>query len=420
MTLCLIFCSSCCKEELTISSEQVQIADPEYSVSDPLHFDSAEALASSVWEYKGDIAVKSSSSPFISFAETIMREPGYEDRPNAILSERFGSVLNSEGEVEFANYLLKVTDVGILYAPTDMADAVRELSKDNDLLSLCGNPVNCYDINSEKKFYTIDGHDGVVLFDTFHFLASEEDCAEKEIMTKSISNNLVNYTLSGPLATFTTPAAGDQKVLFSDPKYCNDTKAFQQDYGVTSDGGLKTKTMKKNNLGIWSKFSNPIEGGITLFSVFEYGTYDDIYINTPDINKVKYGGTAKYVYTISARGTSASSHVPANIYGLVSEGNSLAQSLGLSIQIDGIRFVLNDTNAVTVFLNETKSGTLEKIDYNWPVPIEGRTNCTQSYLGNTDVPNYASYYVVGFLAYGQSTMNYETRGSAIGYNYWAN
>lgn len=206
---------------------------------------------------------------------------------------------------------------------------------------------------------------------------------------------------------------------FSDRKYCNDTKAFQQSYAVASDGGLKTKTMKKNSLGIWNKIDNQIEGGITLFSVFEYGTYDNITSDSPDINKVNYGGVTKYVYTISARGTTAQSHVPSNIFGLLSQGNALAQSMGLSISIDGIRFVLNNTNAVTVFSNMTTSGIFNKIDYNWPVPLSGDTSCTKSYLNRTRVPNYASYYVVGFLAYGQSTRNNETEGTSIRYNYWA-
>lgn len=412
ISLAVTTLSSCTKEDALLPDNSNMFGTTkQFVVSSPLHFDDIPSLVSAM------DSPRTKATNFVSYAETVMNEPGYDEKPNAIFSNRFGSILNSEGEVEFANYFLKVSESGLLFAPLYMKEDVRELCKADDIISKCKDAVRCDDINPDEIFYKIEGHDGIVLYDTFHFL-SKEDNIVKDVVTKSISSNLQQIALKGPLSTFTAPSSGDQKVLFSDSKYCNDTKAFQQSYAVASDGGLKTKTMKKT-LGIWNKIDNQIEGGITLFSVFEYGTFDNITSSTPDINKVDYGGETKYVYTISARGTTPQSHVPSNISSLVSEGNTLAQNMGLSISIDGIRFVLNDTNAVTVFSNKTKSGVFDKIDYNWPVPLSGNTSCTKSYLNRTTVPNYASYYVVGFLAYGQSTRNNETKGTAIGYNYWA-
>ena len=406
-----------CEKEAGNNTQIEEENKNEYIVSKPLRFDTVESLRSSVWTGITPIDTRAPSS-FVSFAETVMLEPGYEDRPNAILSERFGSILNSEGEVEFADYMLKVTDVGIIYAPVNMRDYVMELSEDADLLFHCVEKVEGIEINPLEAFYKIDSYDGIYLYDTFHLLSTDNLNLSSTIETKVISTDLVPYTLNGPLYTFTTPPAGSQKVLFYDTQYCNDTKVFQQNYGILSDGGLKTKTMEKGALGTWHKISNPIEGGIAFFTVFEFGTFDGITATTPDINKVKYSGKAKYVYTISARGTTPQSHIPTNVSGLINQGNTLALNNGLSITVEGIRFVLNDANAVTVFPDIIDSGTYEKIDYNWPVPINGDTHCTQSYLGHTPVPNYASYYVVAFLAYGQSTRGFETRGSSVAYGYW--
>lgn len=407
-----------CQKEIVCSSEneQEEMSEFEYAISAPLHYETAESLASSIWS--GKMAAVKSGSSFVSYSETVMREPGYDDRSNAILSERFGSYLNAAGEVTFGDYLLKVCDYGILYAPVSMADRVRELCEDRNLLSYCGEKVRVEDINPAETFYKVDGYDGVYLYDTFNLLSAEESSLAEAVETKAISPNLVHHYLSGPQTTFTIPAPGSQKVLFSNANYCNDTKVFQQNYGFTSDGGLKTKTMKKGFLGTWSKFANPIEGGISFFTIYEWGPFENIHSSTPDINKVGYGSATKYIYSINARGTTPQEHVPAMISNLISQGNQLAQQNGLSITMDGIRFVLDDDYAVTVFCPLEDSGTYSKIDYSWPVPINGQTTGIHSYLGRT--PNYGmlNYYVVGFLAYGQSTMGSEVRGSSVTYNYW--
>ncbi len=409
---------SLAKKEIVCTSEneQEEMSEYEYAISDPLHYETAESLASSIWS--GKLAAVKSGSSFVSYSETVMLEPGYDDKPNAILSERFGSHLNAAGEVTFGDYLLKVCDYGILYAPVSMADRVRELGRDQNLLSYCGEKIRVEDINPRETFYKIDGHDGVYLYDTFNLLSVEVSSVAETAGTKAVAPNLIPYSLTGPLTTFTTPAPGSQKVLFSDTNYCNDTKVFQQNYGITSDGGLKIKTMKKGFLGIWSKFANPIEGGIYFFTVYEWGPFENIHSSTPDINKVAYGSTTKYIYSINARGTTPQEHVPANISSLINQGNQLAQNNGLSITMDGIRFVLDDDYAVTVFCPLEDSGTYSKIDYDWPVPINGQTTGMHSYLGRT--PNYGmmNYYVVGFMAYGQSTRGSEIRGSVVFYNYW--
>ena len=238
-----------CQKEIVCASENEpeEVSKFEYAISDPLHYETSESLTSSIWN--GKFATVKSGSSFVSYSETVMREPGYDDRPNAILSERFGSYLNAAGEVTFGDYLLKVCDYGIMYAPIPMADRVRELSEDQNLLSYCGDKVRVEGINPSETFYKIDGYDGVYLYDTFNLLSAGESSLADAVETKAISPNLVHYYLTGPLTTFTTPAPGSQKVLFSNTNYCNDTKVFQQNYGITSDGGLKTKTMKKGSWG---------------------------------------------------------------------------------------------------------------------------------------------------------------------------
>lgn len=418
-TFLIATCISCDKETPietnNATTENELIA--KYPVSEPLHFDSVESLAMSM--RNGLPFGNSKATSFVSYAETVMNEPGYDDRPNAILSTRFGSILNSEGEVEFGSYVLKVTEWGILYGPEQKEELVRELANSSELLSLCIETTICQELNPNETFYKVSGYDDIVLFDTFHYLTSVDTNKRFEpVATKSPAANLETYYLQGALGNFTRPLPGDQKVTFADESYCNDTKVFQQGYGALSDGGLKTKTMKRNSLGIWNKISNQIEGGILGFSVFEYGSFDNIGVGAPDINKVKYENTVKYIYTVNARGSSPQSRVGANITGRLSEGQALAASHNLQVTIEGVRFVINDTNAVTVFVDQRDSGNYDKIDYNWPVPLDGDTTVSQSYLGNTLVPNYASYYVVGFHAYGQSTRGSEIEGSEVWHYYW--
>ena len=425
LLLCTIIIS--CNETLQTSipdvGNDVNPSSAEYPV---LQFDSSEAIE--VYMHGGPaICTKSASGDFLSYAETIMKEPGYDDRENVILSERFGMILNPVGELEFSNYLLKVSPVGILFGTIAQRNDIVRLSQDSTILSLCNGTVSIPEISSEAIFHTIKGYDGIVLFDTFGLIDASNGSGIVEPETKSVSKNLINYPRNSFdlhfqvswNAEFTVPPSGKQKVKFSDEDFCNDTKIYQQDYAVTSDGGLKTKTMRKRALGIWKKYSNQLEGGIINFSILESGNFSDINGQSYDISEVKYNGQKKTIYTISRRGNDLQAVDRMNLSSLITAGNSAAKSHGIKEEIDAVRFVISDTEAITRFPNDITSGTFEKIELNWPVSFGGSVKTPNSYIlgGKSKIRSQGNYHVAHTTIYGQSTIENETRGSKMTYKY---
>lgn len=376
--------------------------------------------------YKNRNATETRGVSFVSYLETVMAEPGYDDLPYAILDEGFGAILNVDGEVEFGEYLLKVTQYGLLVSKKEKKDELRKLSSDINLLSYCNGSVILSDINPDRSLSRIDNHEGVYFFDTFHMLKEEEhkNVASSNLPTRSMASNLNEcretsaslYLRDNWENDFTRP--GDQKVMFSNSKYCNDTKIYQQHYLVLSASGIKVKTMKKRAFGVWNKFSNPIEGGIKYIAILETAAFESINGNTEDIDKVAYEGTRRIVYTVNARGASVAGIMGFNLQDYINAGNALAKEKGISNNIEGVRFVMNDKEALTRFPDVIESKTDAKIELKWPVPFGGFTTTPASYLlGNNSIRNRGMFHVLLLVTYGQSTMGQETRGSKMIYTY---
>ena len=133
-----IFLVSCEKEENESVNLSEALAKKVTQVSNPLHFTNKEDLVATFNNYyeKSEIASRASSDDFVSYLETVMSEDGYEDLPYAILSDAFGSILNSEGELCFGDNLLHVSDKGILYGPISDSADIRSLATNPNLLDL--------------------------------------------------------------------------------------------------------------------------------------------------------------------------------------------------------------------------------------------------------------------------------------------
>ena len=107
--ICVFFCIltiSCEKNITEILENSVQ--ESTLSSSEPLEYASVEELINAIYSQNIDVR----SSDFVSYAETVMQEDGYDDLPWAINSVNFASILNSEGEVIFDDVFLKLCRYG--------------------------------------------------------------------------------------------------------------------------------------------------------------------------------------------------------------------------------------------------------------------------------------------------------------------
>lgn len=421
MALLSVLFISCNKETLNLETNGEPSVVIEGSVSKPLHFGSVQDLTSAIYNGDQKLSTKAANDDFVSYAETIMAEDGYDDLPNAIYSTAFGSVLNADGEVEFGDYMLKVTEYGLLFAPVANKLEVDLLAQSDDLLSLCTDKTICQAINDEKELYKIDGYSDVFFYDTFGFKSGSQQPATKALDIQLNAQNKNAYSL-GLAAnwnnTFTVPPAGQQKWMFSDGKYCNDTKIYQQDYLVASARGLKTKTMKKGFLGIWSQVNNDLFACMDLVVLDEQATFAGV---NRDINTVNYAGKEYVIYTVSARGMNPQTimlKTNDQILSAINEGVNYAQTNGVNVVVSGVRYILDDQHAVTRFPNFRSSGDFSCIEMDWIVPFGGQTTCSASLLtGSGDMAYLGQYYVLGCTISGRSTRGNEIRGSVMVYTH---
>ena len=426
-----IFLVSCEKEENESVNLSEALAKKVTQVSNPLHFTNKEDLVATFNNYyeKSEIASRASSDDFVSYLETVMSEDGYEDLPYAILSDAFGSILNSEGELCFGDNLLHVSDKGILYGPISDSADIRSLATNPHLLDLCTEH-GYYAPVADSSFYKINGYDNIYLYDTFLFLNKEEfpqeTRSDNAMPLPTIYNTKLNTIKENSVTLgfrkllfqdpdkdsynwnreFTRPTAGNQKVKFSDGRHCNDTKIYRQNYGFMTDSGLKSKTMKKRKLGYWDKIDGDMEAGIKGLSLYEKITLNDKNFRYPvGVSTVNFGGSSKVVYNIPTN-DSIEHILNFNCNAVRQVIDQIQKDEGISI--DAIRFIVNAKEAVTLFPDRIKKGNTKKIEMNFTVPFGG-----DSY-GNT---YEAKFRVLGVLIYGQTTWEDEIRGSALLYSF---
>lgn len=227
------------------------------NLSRPLEFSSKESLLDAIKAFDPDApATRSLVTGFVSYYDSIMQEEDYDERPNAIFSEAFGSILNPEGEVIYGDTFLKVGLQGLFYGPVDVIENIRLLAKSENI-----------DINSFEKVLVGDNEEyrfidnpSIYLSDTFGMFSYSPSSDSETLMTRT---DIATYSDSsvgvfwGEVKTkkggemdndYIWPRGSAQKTNFTS-KVVNDTKIYKQHYaGLYDESGVKTKTMKKKGI----------------------------------------------------------------------------------------------------------------------------------------------------------------------------
>ena len=429
-----IFFASCEKEENGSEFASEGLQETSAQVSKPIHFSDKEDLVSAFYNYSEteNLQSRASDDNFVSYLETVMSQDGYDDQPYAILSDAFGAILNSEGEVCFGDNMIHVSDKGILYGPISDSASLRSLANNPNLLEHCTEH-GYYAPLADSTFYRVNGYPNIYMYDTFHFLIEEDYSLEtrsgipinQPIIYDSDLNTIEENSISLGFRklrnpnpdldtydwnhTFKRPHPGDQKVKFSDGRHCNDTKIFQQNYGgFLKDSGIKTKTMKKRKLGYWDKVDGDMLAGIRFLSVYEKINPENKNHRYPyGVSTVHFGGSEKKVFNLPTNHDIG--HILTNINSSGAQRiiEQLKKDKGVSV--DAIRLIVNATESVTLFPDRLEAKHTKKIEMNFTVPFGG-----ESY-GDTYV---AEFRVLTVLMFGQTTRGDEIRGSALAYSFY--
>ena len=411
----------------------------ERAFSTPKKFATESELVSAINELReADCKTKSSDNSFMSFYSSVMQEENYDDRPNAIYSEAFGSILNQDGEVFYGSTMIKVGNEGVFYGPATDSLAVRFVANMSNISSLCQKE-NCPYISNKnsQESYSISGYDGIYVFDTFGLIEgwgrtiAENDSNETDIATKVYvdgeyqelnTNALELFGGTGMAAdwrkSFVKPKSGNQKVKFSDKKHCNDTKIYQQNYGVDSDDGVKTKTMKKRLGTIWDKVNGPLEAAIKNISLYVQADFTEC--TKDDICHMKFVNREFDVYVKQARGTSANWVVGLNNTSVISEisrGEQFAKEHNISSTPSAVMYVLNNEVAVVRFLDKFRYESNNSVMIiKWRTPFGGDFAAKNSRM-NGSWKTAGIYHVEKLDAYGCSIRGDVRKGSMMHYTY---
>ena len=269
-------------------------------------------------------------------------------------------------------------------------------------------------------FYKIEGYEDLYLYDTFKII-------EKSSTSSNMDTRTDYHNLSGSLnelqitassvgfkvlenglwrhfwnTTFTEPSASNQKQLFADGKHCNDTKIYHQNYGVGTGTGLKTKTMKKRALGYWDKISGDMEAGIIELSLFEElpngSTFPNESISTVYYESKQCQVVNRYDF-----------YNKSIDYVLRSVTDSTIKNITDSNNAKAVRYIINNTQAVTVFPYNIKKKTYSIIEMGFVVPFGG-------YTAGKDYVN-GNFHVIHQKLFGLTVRDNEIRGTVLEYNY---
>ena len=429
--LCLMLMFVSCSKSVNIETETDTHFNIEKGSSAPLHFASINDIKEAMSSYK------TKSSDFISYADAVMSSDEYEEKTNAILSEAFGSILNKEGELMFDKYILKVCNFGILYSLTENYEELKELSAKDikelkiDFCSDCTIP-----LNNPNMIFKAEGYDNVYIFDTFELFTDNRyiPVTEIEVQTKVIiPYYFEQYPVNGEElfqsgnnwnASYTIPAASEQKVTFpSNDEIANDTKIWRQNYGVAQTGGVKSKTMQKGVLGVWSKITAPVTAAVTNLFIQEDWKYDipSLPIGWVSINETNYNGQ-NYVIATKKLASGYNMDVTMNEVTLLSEIDSAddwARDGGVVFNsIDGIRYIGHNNNVMVRLKNVVSSEEAKKttVDFNLDYGGDFEIGSTASNPNlSADISYHTgSYKIFGVSMFGSSVYdNFETGSQMI-------
>ncbi len=427
---------SCSKE---MDMEQISTSDPDnydnVVVSAPRVFSSAEELVCAVNALReGNLLTKSETNSFVSYYETVMQECGYDDRPNAIYSEAFGAILNSAGEVIYGDIFVKVGEEGIFYGPLADSCTVRQLASFKGMSQMCEKAV-CPYFSEDADTYSVTGYDGIYVVDTFGYISGSQnesyDTADGDIHTKVYVDGVYQeltvtagqlFGGTGSAAdwskSFTKPNSGDQKVKFSDKKHCNDTKMFQQHYGVDSEDGIKTKTMKKRLGTVWDKVNNPLEAGIKNISIRVLADFKNCTSN--DICYTAFQNKRYYVYVHQMRGTSANWVANLNdssVKSYLTKGTQFASEINYNKTPEAVLFVLDNDTAILRFPDKYRyesNNSVMKVP--WLTPFGGVFAAKDSRT-NAGWTTAGQFHVEKLDAYACSIRGNDKKGTMLHYKY---
>ena len=441
---------SCEKNNNEIHENDVKESFVAYS--EPLKYSSLEDMRNAI--YSGNLDVKSSG--FVSYAETVMKEDGYDDLPWAIHSESFASILNVDGEVVFNNIFLKLCRYGVIYAPVDKIDKARTYASYDDCQDLVmpASDIPSYLSTDDSTFAFIEDPD-IFVYDSFSVIASicmplletkaptienvfiEYTCDQEDLLVNS--NDKIKWKKN-----FNVASGNEQKNYFSSD-ICNDTRIFQDNYGVYSESGVVTKTMEKKLS--WKKFENKVHAGITDLILHEESVaiyFHSMLETLPEpvpclcINRfnVDIAGelTNKNLVLATVTGYSKGE--------ILSMTNGAYESLKEKIltwvstkvnnitELDGIRFYIGTRDATStgdcyIRLNNKESNEVAEdmkilMNYFWGgANIKATSALLNDNIAVATIPlnKNNTYHVEKVTMYGYSVYDGESKGSRLKYSY---
>ena len=421
VAVCLLMIS--CEKEAVVNHTSVSVEESSNDLSRPLKFSSIESLQDAIqsFAYK-TTATRSIVTGFVSYFDTVMQEDGYDERPNAIFSDAFGSILNPDGEVICDGKFFKLGLNGIYYGPLDGTDNIRLLAECEGL-----------DIDSLDKVL-VDGNEeyrsriypSVRFSDTFGMFSESKVCDSETVATRSVAATYsdpeagviwgdVGHKNGGEMdQDYTWPKGSDQKTKFSS-KVANDTKIYKQHYaGLYNDSGVKTKTMKKKGI-LWNKFTADVTSAVTNVLICEAAAD---FKNYPpygwfDVSKTHHKGET---IMIATKVVASYSGLPLNSKAVENECNaalSWAKEQGVDIsEVEGVRYIVtSDKNESPVRL---KDKIVKKHDAKNTLIFNLLTNDGTFYIDSGMVngfrTNNAIYRMDMAVYYGFSEYDGEKRG----------
>lgn len=271
LPVALCFLMTSCEKAVAVNNEIDSVEEAQNDLSRPLEFSSRESLLDAVKSFDYDAsATRSIVTGFVSYYDTVMQEDDYDERPNAIFSDAFGSILNPDGEVICDGTFFKLGLNGIYYGPLDETDNIRLLAECEEL------DIDSFDkiLVGDNEEYRSRNYPSVCFSDTFGLFSESQTLDSDMVATRSVM-----ATYSDPAAgviwgdvghkngrdmdqDYTWPKGSDQKTKFSS-KVANDTKIYKQHYaGLYDESGVKTKTMRKKGI-FWNKFTADVTSAVT-------------------------------------------------------------------------------------------------------------------------------------------------------------
>ena len=416
---------SCQKDMIT--PPVAQQLETQRITCDPLFFGSLNELQQAINNWSGTLT--KGAGAFTSYANTVMQQEGYGDEPWALASSAFGSILNPDGEVLFEDKILKLGKQGILIGPASQTEEIRFLMNDT-IFSLCEDETLLPYVDRVSYAYPLRGFPGIFFIDSFCLKEDSDDA----LQTKATDVYMTNFSrttsvLVGKDAygnirwtrSFSVPSSGSQKTLFTDTKYCNDWKFYQQDYGVSGSGiYLRTKTMKQ--FIFWGAIDNIIEEQFGSIVVKETAYFPDLPM---DINYVTLNDASFVIATVNARSDGWQAIVQKTDSDVLADIQDAYQALaqqnpGANVQIAGVRYVLSNSEALIRF-PDIQIGPLYDSEMNnrFLLRLGGNSSTGSASFMNTGYYSNVSgsYYIMTMWASGRSFMGNEIRGSGVVYTY---